>query len=93
MEKWIKLHWNFIRRVSKSIVKCCSVEFFGQQCMYKFFCLSKQFLFFYFFFFWSFGPIFFWKNSEKQENKLAWPYGPSAKYVGHENKEGKYEDS
>ena len=34
---------NFIRRVSKSMVKCCSVEFPWSAVYYKLFCLSKQF--------------------------------------------------
>ena len=50
MEKWKKTTLNFIRRVSKSIVKCCSVEFPWSAVYYKFFCLPKQFFIFLFFF-------------------------------------------
>ena len=63
MEKWKKTTLNFIRRVSKSIVKCCSVEFPWLSVYYKFFCLPKQI----FIFFRSFGPFFLKKIRETKK--------------------------
>ena len=74
MEKWEKTTLNFVRRVSKSIVKCCSVDFPWSAVYYNFFCLPKQF-FIFLFFFSVVRSIVFGKKSEKQENKLVWPYG------------------
>ena len=69
MEKWEKTTLNFVRRVSKSIVKCCSVDFPWSAVYYNFFCLPKQF-FIFLFFFRSFGPLFSEKNPRNK--KINW---------------------
>ena len=69
MEKWKKTTLNFIRRVSKSIIKCCSVEFPWSSVYYKFFCLPKQF--FYFLFFFGRSVHFFLKNIRETRKEIG----------------------
>ena len=61
---------NFIRRVSESIVKCCSVEIPWSAVYYKFFCLPKQlfiylFIYLFTFFFFSRSVHFFLKKIQE----------------------------